>query len=145
MFACSSQSGKECKSCYTSFSSWWGCSGSSHQLCAFQPPCRDSWVGCAWLSTSKTPPALVLSQIQPSLWIWWICWSWSTITTSPMLTLSGVFACYSSLCFGFSWTNRWGMNCKWIPGAPGGQQGLDLTQALTSGFNICMVASFRWD
>lgn len=32
MFACSSQSGKECKSCYTSFSSWWGCSGSTRQL-----------------------------------------------------------------------------------------------------------------
>lgn len=60
MFACSSQPGKGCKSCYASFSSRWGCSGSAPQLWGavhFSNPAEllGGWVR---LQTSKSTPVL---------------------------------------------------------------------------------------
>lgn len=59
MFACSSHSGKECKSCYTSFSSWWGCSGSTHQLGGtvhFNYPAeRHTCLGCVRIQCQQSP------------------------------------------------------------------------------------------
>lgn len=71
------------------------------RCCAFQPPCRDTWLGC--VRTSKATPALG-AEINPTIPVE----PGAPSLTSPMFTLPGIFPCCLSLatCFGFSWTNR---------------------------------------
>lgn len=127
MFACSSQSGKECKSCYTSFSSRWGCSGSTRQLWGtvhFNYPAEThAWDVSDCHASKATGILRAETNVTVPVQTGWAVVAWCTI--SCVVSHVHPFWSLSLLCIPLLWIQLdkqgWGMNCKSIPAASKGQ------------------------
>lgn len=117
MFACSSQPGKECKSCYTSFSSRWGCSGSTRQLWGtahFNYPAET----CTCLRSVGRP--CQQSHLNPPCWskcsyrctTGWATQDWCTTTC----TVFHIHPLWGLLHIPLVWIqiDKWGQSEGWI-------------------------------